>query len=336
MMKHKSIPASAISIKNADLGQVEAVFATLDVVDRDGDVTIKGAISDGAAVVISSYGHKSWDGELPVGHGTIHEVGGELVFKGQFMMDTPHGRDTFATVKTLSEVGLGEWSYGLLDVESERGIRDGKAVNVLKSINVPEVSPVLVGVGTDTRTTMTKGTKQLASSLRRLLNRAGRSRWESSGVSVWLDDYDPDDGYAVFDIDHWNSSGEDRLVQVSFTYSDTAVELGDEETDVHSTTQYIAKSGERFSEHAAAVLAAVDGLAVRAEEVVALRAAKGKTISDRAGDLLKQVLSSSDRLKALVESDVTAGDDPSENPADGTDITGEYLRFVAMTQGVTS
>jgi len=143
---------TGVTIKNADMGEVEAVFSTFDVVDHDNDVTVKGAFTEGARVVISAYGHKSHVGELPVGYGTIHEVGNQAVLKGRFLLDTAHGRDTFATVKALSEQGLQEWSYSLDDVKASRGQVDGKSVRIIESVRVKEVSPVLIGAGIGTRT----------------------------------------------------------------------------------------------------------------------------------------------------------------------------------------
>ena len=85
---------SQVTVKDAAQGLVEAVFARFDVIDKDGDITVKGAFTDGASCVISAYGHKSWEGALPVGKGTIHEVGDTAVFSGQFFLNTSHGRDT--------------------------------------------------------------------------------------------------------------------------------------------------------------------------------------------------------------------------------------------------
>jgi hypothetical protein len=141
-----------VQIKDADQGIVEAVFSTFDVIDSDGDVTRKGAFTDGAAVVISAYGHQSWDGALPVGKGVINEVGNEAVLTGQFFVDTIHGLDTFNTVKHLSEDGLQEWSYSLENVEAERGTFAGKNVRFINAVSVKEVSPVLRGAGPLTRT----------------------------------------------------------------------------------------------------------------------------------------------------------------------------------------
>src|SRR3546814_14819273 len=67
--------------------------------------------SDLAPVRISAYGHKSWQGQLPVGKGVIRVKGKRAILEGQFFMTTTHGRDTFETVKALSEDGLQEWSY---------------------------------------------------------------------------------------------------------------------------------------------------------------------------------------------------------------------------------
>lgn len=139
-----------VRIKDADLGQVQAVFSTLGVVDLDGDVTEPGAFVDGAKVRISAYGHASWGGALPVGKGVIHTAGDEAVLDGQFFLDTVAGRDTFTVVKELGE--LQEWSYGFDVVEAGYGIQDDREVRFLKSLAVHEVSPVLLGAAGPGRT----------------------------------------------------------------------------------------------------------------------------------------------------------------------------------------
>lgn len=148
---------SRVEIKDAAAGEVSAVFATFDVVDKDGDVTRKDAFTPGAPVVISAYGHGSWSGALPVGKGVIRVTDTEAVMDGRFLMDTTHGRDTFLTVKALSEGdSLQEWSYSLEDVTASRGEFEGQDVRFLERIKVKEVSPVLVGAGVDTRTLAVK------------------------------------------------------------------------------------------------------------------------------------------------------------------------------------
>jgi hypothetical protein len=83
------------------------------------------------------------------------------VLEGRFFLNTTGGRDTFETVKEMSDVdGPGqEWSYSLADVQSEKGTYEGRQVNILRKIHVDEVSPVFKGAGIGTRTLAVKGAK---------------------------------------------------------------------------------------------------------------------------------------------------------------------------------
>jgi hypothetical protein len=146
-----------VEVKSADRGEVSAVFSTFNVVDKDNDVTLPGAFTEGAEVIISAYEHKSWGGALPVGKGRIRTTRTEAILDGQFFMDTTAGRDTFAVVKQLG--GRQQWSYGYEALDSEPGRFDGKDVRFLKRLEVPEVSPVLVGAGL-TRTVGVKAAEQ--------------------------------------------------------------------------------------------------------------------------------------------------------------------------------
>lgn len=144
-----------VQIKDADKGQVEAVFATIGVRDLDHDVTRAGAFTDGAPVRISSYNHSSWGGALPVGKGSIRVEGDEAILDGQFFMNTAGGRDTFETVKEMGE--LQEWSYGFDINEFAFGEDEGgQRVRFLDKLTVHEVSPVLLGAGVGTRTLAAK------------------------------------------------------------------------------------------------------------------------------------------------------------------------------------
>jgi hypothetical protein len=135
--------------KLSETGEVVVAFAQLNVIDRDGDVTLPGAFP-AKAVPMSAYGHTSWDGELPVGKGLISEAGDWAIFTGSFFMDTAQGRNAHATVKAMAD--LQEWSYGYEPVVADYGQRDGRSVRLLKSIDVFEVSPVLLGAGVGTHT----------------------------------------------------------------------------------------------------------------------------------------------------------------------------------------
>lgn len=329
-----------VRVKDADQGLVEAVFASHlvdatalktagpEIIDKDGDVTLKGAFTAGQPVVISAYGHGSWEGKLPIGKGVIREEGDLAVLDGQFFMDTTHGRDAFLTVKALSEDDLQEWSYSLHEVKSSRAQVAGRSVRVLEQVGlVKEVSPVLMGAGVQTRTLDVKARKQLDTSIRELLRAAGRARWSSVADWIYVVAYDVDEGFAVFCLYSYDS-GEERLVQVDFTRTDTSVTLGDSEVEVHETEVFLPKSADRlpFSEHIAAVVAAVDGLTARASEVVALRAEKGKHISAGTAEQLRHLAGRTDAIKALFEQPTT------DNPTG--DVQAELLRFVSLAQGV--
>jgi len=116
-------------------------------VDHDGDITRPGAfpVKD---VPMSAFNHTSWDGAPPVGRASISEQGGWAVFKGQYFMDTTHGRDAFATTKGLMD--LAEFSYGFNILEGGPATHEGKSVRELRRLDVFEVSHVMRGAGIGT------------------------------------------------------------------------------------------------------------------------------------------------------------------------------------------
>jgi HK97 family phage prohead protease len=157
----------ALELKaDSDTGEFRATFATLNVVDRDGDVTSPGAFTE-QPVKIASWGHQ-WT-QLPVGLGTIRADSERAWVDGQFFLDTTPGRDTYTTVKRLG--GLQEWSYGFEILDATFGQFDGKDVRFLKRLNVFEVSPVLLGAGIGTRTDSIKS--PFSDHLARVLDEVG-------------------------------------------------------------------------------------------------------------------------------------------------------------------
>lgn len=330
-MKTKSL--TNVQIKDAELGIVTGVFATYNVIDRDGDVHRKGCFTEGASVVISAYGHKSWDGALPVGHGTIKSDGDAAVFEAQFLMNTINGRDTFETVKALSEQGLQEWSYSLYEVEAERGTFQNKNVRFINKVGlVKEVSPTLMGAGINTRTTDVKGVKQLSSTIARMLCDAGEARWRFSDFGYgycYLDDFDVDDNTAVFCIIDYTTGDRVRsYVQVDFTRTDTSVLLGDVETEVEYTTLYLPK-GSKFSEHFDFALRGVKQLAEMATERLTVRAAEGKSITEQT-DAYDQILAELVPLKTAID---TATQSPT---AEADDLLANELVRFEISQGETA
>lgn len=137
-----------------DAGTVTAVFATLSVVDHQGDRILPGAIGE-QQVRMSAYQHGSWHGALPVGKGRVFERGNEAIFEGRFFLNTVAGREHYLTVKEMGD--LQEWSFALPEMDWSMVEEDGRRVREIKRVSIPEVSPVLMGAGIDTRTLAVKG-----------------------------------------------------------------------------------------------------------------------------------------------------------------------------------
>jgi HK97 family phage prohead protease len=142
-----------LKVKDADQGTVSAVFATFNVKDLDGDYTPPGAFEEGAKVLISAYGHRSWMGLKPVGRGVIHADDQKAWMDGEFFLDTIDGLDTFKTIKGTDE--LQEWSYGYDVLETGEVTEEMRQIGVyrvIKKARVYEVSPVMLGAGIGTET----------------------------------------------------------------------------------------------------------------------------------------------------------------------------------------
>jgi len=159
-------------------GEFRAVFATLNVVDADGDLTLPGAFGK-QDVILSQYNHGSWGSgaaALPIGVGKIFEEGDNAIIEGEFNLESEDALKTYQTLKYLYEKKrTQEWSYALPDIDYEMREEDGQRVRVLKRIRVNEVSPVLMGSGVDTRllTIKEKG-KRLIDDLKDVCTEAAR------------------------------------------------------------------------------------------------------------------------------------------------------------------
>jgi hypothetical protein len=160
------------TLKDADLladGSFTALFSKFNDIDKQGDLTLPGAFGD-QKVIISAYGHTSWDGALPVGKGRIFESAEGGVVEAKFFLDTIAGKDTYTTIKNVGE--LQEFSYSLPEIESEMRTIDGENVRILKKITVNEVSPVLRGAGNGTHLIDIKSHGPLAEHLKTLSEEA--------------------------------------------------------------------------------------------------------------------------------------------------------------------
>jgi Caudovirus prohead serine protease len=349
---------SRVEVKDADQGVVSAVFSTFNVVDKDNDVTLPGAFKSGADVVISAYGHQSWEGRLPVGSGKIRQTSSEAILDGQFFLNTSHGRDTFNTVKGLAAQGLGEWSYGYDVLESDKGTFDGKSVRFLKSLDVPEVSPVLVGAGVGTRTLETKsgsgGDSQdpYAVAIKPHEAKTTDRPWDLVSVYTSLDDGDivklrgmfayvsgdPEykSSYHVLHH-HEDGSANARACMIAIAMMNagkSSVPVKDHRAVWNHLAAHLAEidieppeigaSGAlKFVDEAVEVLAGLSSLRTRASDIRAMRAMKGKSsIAPLSVLLLGWVV---DELKAYR----TLMDSPNE------DAAREFMRWIRETMPET-
>lgn len=133
-------------VEGAAEGSLRATFSRFNVVDRDGDVTLSTAFTDGQAVPMV-WSH-DWD--RPVGKGVIRVLPDRAVFEGGFFLDTADGLNAYRTVKNMAD--LQQYSYGYDPVGKRLGEFEGQPVRFLERLEVFEVSPVLVGAGIGTRT----------------------------------------------------------------------------------------------------------------------------------------------------------------------------------------
>ena len=143
-----------------DAGTVKAVFATLNVKDSDGDVTLPGFFGKQEVAIAESHNR-----EKIVGKGTIFEDGGSVILEGKYFLETIQGRESFLTAKAMGD--LQEWSYGfyLQPGGFKMGQHEGENVRFLQpqddgspGVKVAEVSTVLVGAGVGTHTASIKST----------------------------------------------------------------------------------------------------------------------------------------------------------------------------------
>lgn len=327
---------TAVTVKNAAKGEVSAVFSTFGVIDKDGDVVVPGAIKDGTEVVISAYQHASWQAALPIGKGVIRTTDSEAILEGKFFLDTAGGRETFEVVKELG--ALQEWSYSLRNVVAERGELNGLPARFLKSIDVKEVSPVLVGASVNTRTLAVKG----AGALPLGLAQGGVIGADTTaGVDelrkrhAWVDVTGDPESAASYAFGHHKADGSVDLracllgiAQLNGAKGCPDIPDGDrrgvydhlaEHLDDHDHRAPGLKDGRdglTFSAQLGVALADVDAALDRAGEVMALRAAKGRGLSEESSLLIEWVRDELRKAQALL-------DTPDDAAAR------EFVRFLA-------
>lgn len=145
-METKHITTRAVLKADGDEGSIEAVFSTFGIVDRDGDIVEAGAVLNEQPVPMVW----SHDWTKIIGKGVTSVDAERAIFKGSFFTQTTAGRDAYETVKAMGD--LQEYSWGFRINDADYAERDGQTVRIIKSAELFEVSPVLVGAGRGTGT----------------------------------------------------------------------------------------------------------------------------------------------------------------------------------------
>jgi len=146
VIDHKFLSTPFVFKADSPEGTIEAVFSTLGVVDRGGDIVEKTAIEDGKSVPMVW----SHDWSRMIGKGTVRVEDDRAVFTGNLFLDTDAGLDAYRTMKAMGD--LLEYSWGFMPKEVEWIERDEKLIRRIIKAEQFEISPVLVGEGLNTGT----------------------------------------------------------------------------------------------------------------------------------------------------------------------------------------
>lgn len=161
-MEIKSFYGSVKAASRSGEGQL--VVATLNTVDKDGDVTLPGFFGRQTVQLVPAH---DWT-HVPIGKGVIFERGDEALVDFKLNLDIPAARDWHAAIKfdLDNPPALQEYSYGFQVKKggSSRGEFAGRQVQFLRpladgspGVTVFEVSPCLRGAGVRTRTVSLDG-----------------------------------------------------------------------------------------------------------------------------------------------------------------------------------
>jgi len=149
-----------------DKGSFEAVIATLNVVDSDGDIIVPGAFQDATISVLPAHDSRS----VPLGKAKMEDRDDKAVAVGQYNLDIQSAKDWHSAIRFDLENGksIQEWSFAFRIIESSMETRDGEDIRILEKLDIMEVSPVLrgAGVGTGTLAAKQRFAEQLDSTLK--------------------------------------------------------------------------------------------------------------------------------------------------------------------------
>ncbi|MEW2444684.1 hypothetical protein [Micromonospora marina] len=142
------------------MATVSAVIAVMTpgLVDHDGDAYDPGAFDGTGQVLISQWGHSAMTAAMPVGVGSIQEVGDQAVLDGVIWLGMQAGRDLYEVLRRRGADQ--EWSYGYRVTKSrppDPALLRAGARQVIQQLEAFEASPVWRGAGIGTHTVAVAG-----------------------------------------------------------------------------------------------------------------------------------------------------------------------------------
>lgn len=164
IFKSFKLDAAKLDTKKLAEGLLSVVFATMGVMDKDGDVALPGFYGQQDVAFLPTH---DWS-HVPMGKGVTREDGDQAIADIQMNLDIPAAKDWLSAIMFDLKHGkpIQEYSYGfkVLEGGSKRGDYNGQQVRYLQpregglpGSKIWEVSPVLVGAGENTRTLTAKG-----------------------------------------------------------------------------------------------------------------------------------------------------------------------------------
>lgn len=147
-----------------DAGDATFRIASYNEVDKDGDVTVPGFFGKQHVTMVPVH---DWN-HVPIGKGLVYEEADGVYCDVKFNLAIPEAKAWYEAIKfdMANPPALQQYSYGyeVLPGGSKSGQHSGRQVRYLTpkddgtpGVKVFEVSPVLQGAGTGTRTVSVKG-----------------------------------------------------------------------------------------------------------------------------------------------------------------------------------
>lgn len=190
------------NVKQIGDGTVTCVFATMNTIDKDGDVTIPGAFGSQRAKIVGAH-----DWQMPsLGYADIKEIGDEAIAQLKFYTDMATASEWFTSLKHNYENGVDQqYSYGFEIRDSSQGVFEERPVRFLKQLKVFEISPVMLGAGIHTRTLAAKRAKPMPMPMTDESRQDFMSR--CMGDDMMMSDYPETDQRAAVCMRQWSDSG---------------------------------------------------------------------------------------------------------------------------------